>query len=634
MLGRACLLIGALIAPLIVTTASATNPHSVARQWNEELLEAIRNDFARPTVHARNLYHASVAMWDAWAAYDTRAQGVIVEEAATAVDIQAAREEALSYAVYRLLSHRFQNSPGNDPENPNDPNNTLNRLRQQMLDLGYDPTFTDASRTSPASLGVRIGNAIIAYGLEDGANEGADYANQSYAPINPPLDLDEPGNPELLDPNRWQPLTTDGGFVDQSGNQVGLARDFLGAEWGNVAPFSFTEQDASILSRDGSDFRVYLNPGPPPRLGFGDDERQSYIDTFMTVLVYASRLTPDDGVTLDISPASVGNNTLGTNDGNGYSQNPVTGLPYTPQVVPRGDFLRVIAEYWADGPASETPPGHWFTIYNRASDQAGFERRLSGQGPVIDPLDWDVFTYLALGGAVHDAAVSAWSIKGYYDYIRPVSALRYMADLGQSTEPSAPDYHPSGLPLVSGLVERITPASSAAGERHEHLAAFVGELAIYSWRGHVDDPVNNYAGVGWIRAGNWWPYQQADFVTPPFAGFVSGHSTFSRAAAETLTQLTGSPFFPGGLQEYCVPADSGLEFERGPSVPLCLRWASYYDAADQSGISRIFGSIHPPADDIPGRLIGDQVGRQAVAKALAYQNGEVRPLFKDGFEAR
>ena len=43
---------------------------SVARQWKEVLLTAIRNDLARPTVHARNLYHTSAAMWDAWAAYD------------------------------------------------------------------------------------------------------------------------------------------------------------------------------------------------------------------------------------------------------------------------------------------------------------------------------------------------------------------------------------------------------------------------------------------------------------------------------------------------------------------------------------------------------------------------------------
>ena len=50
---------------------------SVARQWNEVLLEAIRNDFARPTVHARNLCHVSAAMYDAWARWTTnRSTGI------------------------------------------------------------------------------------------------------------------------------------------------------------------------------------------------------------------------------------------------------------------------------------------------------------------------------------------------------------------------------------------------------------------------------------------------------------------------------------------------------------------------------------------------------------------------------
>ena len=43
---------------------------SVAHDWNEILLEAIRNDFARPTVHARNLFHHSIIAYDAWAAYE------------------------------------------------------------------------------------------------------------------------------------------------------------------------------------------------------------------------------------------------------------------------------------------------------------------------------------------------------------------------------------------------------------------------------------------------------------------------------------------------------------------------------------------------------------------------------------
>lgn len=62
----------------------------------------------------------------------------------------------------------------------------------------------------------------------------------------------------------------------------------------------------------------------------------------------------------------------------GYDLNPVTGQPYTPQLVPRGDYTRVLAEFWADGPDSETPPGHWFTILNYVSDNPLLENDTRG----------------------------------------------------------------------------------------------------------------------------------------------------------------------------------------------------------------------------------------------------------------
>jgi hypothetical protein len=107
-------------------------------------------------------------------------------------------------------------------------------------------------------------------------------------------------------------------------------------------------------------------------------------------------------------------------------------------------------------------------------------------------------------------------------------------------------------------------------------------------------------------------------VTPPFAGYVSGHSTYSRAAAEVLTLLTGSEYFPGGLGEFHCPKNEFLVFEDGPSVDLTLQWASYYDASDQTSLSRIWGGIHPPADDLPGRQMGDRIGADAVALAEEY----------------
>ena len=133
-----------------------------------------------------------------------------------------------------------------------------------------------------------------------------------------------------------------------------------------------------------------------------------------------------------------------------------------------------------------------------------------------------------------------------------------------------------------------------------------------------DDPATDVAGTGWILAENWWPYQRPSFVTPPFAGYVSGHSTYSRAAAEVLTALTGDAYFPGGMSDFRIPANDFLVFERGPSVDMTLQWATYRDAADQCSLSRIWGGIHPPADDIPGRLIGVKVGLDAFRLAKSY----------------
>jgi hypothetical protein len=166
----------------------------------------------------------------------------------------------------------------------------------------------------------------------------------------------------------------------------------------------------------------------------------------------------------------------------------------------------------------------------------------------------------------------------------------------------------------------ITPRSSAPGGPHEELADHVGEIAIRAWKGNPLDPATATSGAGWILSTDWVPYQLATFVTPAFAGYVSGHSTFSRAAAEVMTGFTGSEYFPGGLSEWTVPADS-LAVDRGPSEDVTLQWGTYYDAADQAGLSRLFGGIHIPPDDFEGRKIGSTCGKDAWALAQRYFDG-------------
>lgn len=613
--------------------------HSVAREWNEALLSAIRKDLARPTVHARNLFHVSMAMYDAWAAYDSVAQPFLLGKAIgnfscgfngipAPADLQAAREEAISYAAYRVLKYRFQYSP-NAPA-------TLAQLNALMAQLGYSTTFTstDYSTGSPAALGNYIAQCVISFGLQDGSNEINGYANQYYQPVNPPLVIKFPGNPTIIDPNRWQPLTLDV-FIDQSGNVIPFnTPPFLGPEWGKVVPFSLKPTDLTVYQRDGHDYWVYHDPGPPPYLDTSavGGISEEYKWGFSLVAVWSGQLDPNDTTMWDISPASIGNNhdyptdfpglrnfhnlLEGGDPSSGYPLNPRTGQPYEPQMVPRGDYARVLAEFWADGPNSETPPGHWFTILNYINDHPLLVKKFQGKGPVLDDLEWDIKSYFMLGGAMHDVAVTAWGIKGWYDYLRPVSAIRKMADFGQSSDPDLPSYHPGGIPLIPGHIELVDENDSLAGQNFEN----VGKIKLFAWRGpnFIQNPNTDIAHCGWILAENWWPYQRPSFVTPPFAGYISGHSTYSRAAAEMLTQLTGDPFFPGGMGEFDAPKNEFLVFEEGPSQDLVLQWATYRDASDQCSLSRIWGGIHPPADDMPGRHIGIEIGHEAFDYALNY----------------
>ncbi len=627
-LGRFALPALGALAALLPQQASAQ--HSVARQWNELLLESIRNDLARPTVHARNLYHISAAMWDAWATYDFTAEPVLFGEdhATNDPNVDQFREEAMSYAAYRILWDRFQNSPGFAV--------MWLPYANLMGALGYNINDTSTVGNSPSAIGNRIAAAWLAFGDNDNSNEANDYANQLYLPVNDPLVPALPGNPDITDPARWQPLALSF-FVDQSGNVIlGGYPEFLSPEWGQVTPFSLSANDLTIYNRDGFDYWVFHDPGPPPLLG--TPQADDYKSGFEMVSVWSAHLDPADGVMIDISPGAIGNAALPTGPsqydqyydyddggdwGTGYANNPVTGQPYATNIVPRGDYSRILAEFWADGPDSETPPGHWFTIANYVSDHPQFSKQIGGQGPVLGDLEWDVKVYLALGGAMHDCAIAAWGVKGWYDYLRPVSALRYLADLGQCTDSQAASYDPGGINLQPGFIELVTSATTASGQRHEHLAGSEGKIAVKAWRGPtaITDPLVDTAGVGWILAENWWPYQRPSFVTPPFAGYVSGHSTYSRAAAVVMDQLTGSPYFPGGLGEFVCPQNSFLVFEEGPSVTVTLQWASYYDASDQCSLSRIWGGIHPPADDIPGRIMGQEIGTDAYALAEHYWAG-------------
>jgi len=549
-------------------------------------------------------------MFDAWSAYDPSAAGYLISEKHTAPDVGAARDEAISYAAYRILSQRYANAFGAE--------DSLASFHARMLTLGYDPAFSSTDGNTPAALGNRIAATLLEAYLEDGSNEAIGYAdNTGYVPLNAPLLVFVPVEiriPEVpthhLD--HWQPLSLKF-MVAQNGIPLpDTIQRYVGPHWGNVTPFAMAKESPADLYSWS-----HMDPGPPP--SFSGTSAAAWKQDFLSVVRFSSQLDPSDNVVVDISPAVWGNRPLGTHLNRGYGVNPVSGGAYPPNVVKRGDYMRVLAEFWADGPQSETPPGHWNVLANEISDNPLLEHRLGGVGPLVERLEWDVKLYFVLNGAVHDAAIAAWGIKRAYDYIRPISAIRYMGDHvvgGQSSNPNFPRYHPDGLPLEFGLVDVITAQSTQPGERHAHLVGHEGRMAVRAWQGEPADTENEAGGVGWILAEEWVPYQRSTFVTPAFAAYVSGHSTFSRASAEVLTRFTGSPYFPGGLGTMHCEQNEFLEFEQGPSIDVVLQWASYYDAADEAGISRLYGGIHCASDDFKGRILGSKIGNNAFDFAL------------------
>jgi hypothetical protein len=204
------------------------------------------------------------------------------------------------------------------------------------------------------------------------------------------------------------------------------------------------------------------------------------------------------------------------------------------------DEHKAIAEYWADGPGSETPPGHWCL---HAQDVSARD----GHG-----LDEDVRLFFALTGALLDAGIACWDAKRTYDSVRPITAIRFL---------------------------------------------FAGR-EVLSWGGPGQ-------GTRRIRGEDWQPY----IATPPFPEYVSGHSTFSAAAATVLTRFTGSDCFGGGVT--IAAGSSQIEPGTTPATDVVLSWPTFSDAAVQAGRSRRYGGIHFRDGDLVGQALGAMVGARA-----------------------
>ncbi len=227
-----------------------------------------------------------------------------------------------------------------------------------MASLGYDPNNLTINTDTPAGIGNVACAAVLAFRHGDGSNQLGDlhpgaYSDWTgYVSVNPPSTV--PVNPaSVLDPNRWQRLTYDDGATAPTPHIV--TQSFVGAQWYRVVPFAMTSPDQ---------FRPFVAQFGPALFG-----SETYLQQSKDLVTISANLT---------------------------------------------DEQKMIAEYWANGPHTELPPGHWDLFGEFVSHRDHHT------------VDDDAKMFFALTNAIFDAGIAAWDAKRAFDSVRPITSIPYL----------------------------------------------------------------------------------------------------------------------------------------------------------------------------------------------------------------
>lgn len=208
---------------------------NVVLKWNEQLLNTIRRNpkTTGPTVAARAIGILNTAIYDAWAPYDQKAVGTRLLGAyrqPPAQDTDANKNEAISYAAYRVLNDLF-----NDPT-------SVAAYNQQMSDLGYPIDTATTDTTTPQGIGNVTAQAEIDFRHTDGSNQLGDNPNGTpgvpysdttgYQPVNTWQ--------TVTDPWKWQPLCVP--LVPYGTPCTNTVQKPYTPQWGRVTPFGLDPQ--------------------------------------------------------------------------------------------------------------------------------------------------------------------------------------------------------------------------------------------------------------------------------------------------------------------------------------------------------------------------------------------------------
>ena len=483
---------------------------SVVVRWNEAALNAVRAKSHKVTTVTRSLFILHQAMFDAWSLYDDAATPVTADPALkrpAAEHTEANKTEALSQAAFTTLLALF-------PEYE-----TASHAFSALLDdLGYEPYLRGVD--TPTATGYRVARDLLELRAVDGAN-AADNFLDATSTLYPELYRYNVGD----DPNRWTPLRLPTGLVtdadgwpviDDTDLTSYLDQRFMTPQWGAVEGFALESGNQ-------------LRPPPPPQFG----SSEPYTDALGRVTTNDAAFQAQAAEVLELSANLT-------------------------------DAQKVMAEYWADGPRSETPPGHWNLLAHGVSWRDH------------NTLDDDVKLYFALNAALFDAGIAVWDAKRFYNYVRPVGAIHYL-------------YKGQKLEAWSGPNKGKALIDAADWRPYQSLTATTPAFPEYV-SGHS---AFSAAGAEVLK-------------------LFTGSDTFYDGSSTSET---------GNLLGQHVARAGSLRFEAGPRDPVTLQWPTFSAAAAEAGMSRRYGGIHFQDGDLRGRVLGREVGAQAFEKAKRQWGG-------------
>jgi len=381
------------------------------------------------------------------------------------------------------------------------PGSTASFFDPLMSRLGYDARDHSIDPSTPAGIGNVAAQAVLDFRHRDGANQLGDEPGGAPGAAYSDYTGYQPTNEPMDIRTPFDPTTVHDPSAwqplrYQDASGSVVTPGFVGAHWQHVTTFALSP--GSLRSSTG-----------PARYGSPE-----FLAQAQALLQISARLT---------------------------------------------DEQKMIAEYWADGPRTELPPGHWNLF-------AQFVSRRDHHGDLEHGIDRDVKLFFALTNAVSDAGCCAWDNKRAFNSVRPITAIRTL---------------------------------------------FRGQI-LHAWGGP-------YQGTKLIDGATWFPYQTTTFPTPPFPEYSSGHSNFSAAGAEILRRFTHNDRFGASVT---LPAGSSrVEPGAVPAKDLTLTWSTFSHAADEAGLSRRYGGIHFEQGDLDARATGRVAARLAWQKAREYWEG-------------